>query len=98
MYLFSKFGERKNWMGDIDLRLISDDDMDSVIKPLKDAYEEYEQLNYLQYEFMENHEKIGDKVYRVTYSDGTVMTVDYIACRYTIEKDGMSRSIELKAQ
>ena len=98
MYLFSKFGERKNWMGDLDLRLISDDDMDSVIKPLKDAYEEYEQLNYLQYEFMENHEKIGDKVYRVTYSDGTVMTVDYINCRYTVEKDGISRTVEFKKQ
>ena len=94
MYLFSKFGESKNWMGDIDLRLVADEDMDGVIKALRDAYEEYQQLKYLQYEFMENHEKIGDDLYKVTYSDGTVITVDYIGCRYTVQKDGVSRTVK----
>ena len=94
MYLFSKFGERKNWMGDIDLRLVSEDDLDGVIKALRDAYEEYQQLKYLQYEFMENHEKIGDDLYKLTYSDGTVITVDYIGCCYTVQKDGVSRTVK----
>jgi hypothetical protein len=94
MYLFSKFGERKNWMGDIDLRLVSEDDLEGVIKALLEAYEEYQQLKYLQYEFMENHEKIGDDLYKVTYSDGTVITVDYIGCRYTVQKDGVSRTVK----
>lgn len=94
MYLFSKFGEGKNWMGDIDLRLVSDADMDAVIKELRDADAEYQKLKYLQYEFMENHEKIGEGVYRVVYSDGTVITVDYPGCRYTVEKDGASRTVE----
>ena len=94
MYLFSKFGERKNWMGDIDLRLVSEDDLEGVIKALLEAYEEYQQLKYLQYEFMENHEKIGDDLYKVTYSDGTVITVDYIGCRYTVQKNGVSRTVK----
>ena len=98
MYLFSKFGEFKNWMGDIDLRLVADEDMDGVIKALRDAYEEFQQLKHLQYEFMENHEKIGDEIYRVTYSDGTVITVDYPGCRYTVEKDGNIRTVEVAAK
>ena len=94
MYLFSKFGERKNWMGDIDLRLVSEDDLEGVIKALLEAYEEYQQLKYLQYEFMENHEKIDDDLYKVTYSDGTVINVDYIDCCYTVQKDGVSRTVK----
>jgi len=43
---------------------------------------------------MENHEKIGDDLYKVTYSDGTVITVDYIGCRYTVQKDGVSRTVK----
>ena len=45
-------------------------------------------------QFMENHEKIGDDLYKVTYSDGTVITVDYIGCRYTVQKDGVSRTVK----
>ena len=86
MYLFSKFGEKKNWMGDIDLRLVSDEDMDGVVKALRDADEEYRTLKHLQYEFMDKHEKIGEDVYRVTYSDGAVITVNYREGGYTVEK------------
>ncbi len=86
MYLFSKFGERKNWMGDIDLRLVDDNDMDSVISALKEAYDEYQPMKYLQYEFMDRHEKLSDGVYAVTYSDGSVITVDYNKKTYTLKK------------
>lgn len=98
MYLFSKFGDRKNWMGDIDLRLLSDEDMDGVIKALREADDEHQQLKHLQYEFMENHEKLSEGVFRVTYSDRTVITVDYPGCRYTVEKDGASRTVEFGVQ
>ena len=73
-------------MGDIDLRLVSDEDMDGVVKALRDADEEYRTLKHLQYEFMDKHEKIGEDVYRVTYSDGTVITVNYHEGGYTVEK------------
>lgn len=73
-------------MGDIDLWLVSDEDMDGVVKALRDADEEYRTLKHLQYEFMDKHEKVGEDVYRVTYSDGTVITVNYREGGYTVEK------------
>jgi len=93
MYLFSKFGDDKNWMGDIDLRLVDDNDMDGVVAALKAAHDEYLPLKYLQYEFMDNHEKLSDGVYRTTYSDGTAVTVDYNRKEYTVEKNGESRTV-----
>ena len=44
-----------------------------------------ETMDYL-YEFMENHEKLSDTLYRTTYSDGTTVTVDYDALSYTVKK------------
>ena len=35
---------------------------------------------------MENHEKIADNVYQITYSDGSVVTVDYNEMKYTLKK------------
>ena len=53
---------------------------------IKVAYDEYEKYKHLQYEFMENHEKLAEGVYRTTYSDGTVFTVDYNRETYTVTK------------
>lgn len=77
MYLYSKFGENKNWMGDIDLAFETEDELDACVKAVKEAYDEYELLKHLQYEFMDNHEKLAEGVYRTTYSDGTQIVVDY---------------------
>ncbi len=86
MYFYSKFGDNHNWMGDLDLHCGSDEEIDAAVDAIKAAYDEYEKLKYLQYEFMENHEKLGEGLYRVTYSDGTVITVDYGKGNYTVEK------------
>lgn len=86
MYFNSKFGERQNWMGDDDLHCRNDEDIDMATDALKRAYDEYVPLRYLQYEFMDNHEKLSEGVYRTTYSDGTVITVDYNNESYKVEK------------
>lgn len=86
MYFYSKFGENHNWMGDQDLHCGSDEEIDAAVDAIKTAYDEYEQLKYLQYEFMEKHEKLSKDRYRVTYSDGTVITVDYAKGNYTVQK------------
>lgn len=86
LYINSKFGATLNWMGDDDLLSRDDADLDRDVAALKDAYDEYEALKYLQYEFMENHEKIAENVYRTTYSDGSVITVDYNQEVYHISK------------
>lgn len=55
---------------------------------IKKAYDEYEKYKYLQYEFMENHEKLAEGVYRSTFSDGTTVTVNYNDETYSVVKDG----------
>lgn len=85
MYFFSKFGEEKNWMGDIDLVCDTDEEIAKCVEALKRAEEEYKPLMHLQYEFMEEHKKTGDGVYEITYSDGTVITVDYNNMKYDIK-------------
>lgn len=86
LYFNSKFGEDRNWMGDLDLHCSDDAEIERSVNAIKTAYDEYEQLKHLQYEFMEAHEKVSDGVYRTTYSDGTVITVDYNKEAYTVEK------------
>jgi hypothetical protein len=86
LYINSKFGEDRNWMGDLDLHCNSDEEIEKSAEAVKKAFDEYEQLKHLQYEFMENHEKVADGVFKVTYSDGTVITVDYNVGSYTITK------------
>ena len=84
MYLYSKFGEKKNWMGDIDLTFETDEELDRCVRALKAAEREFDMLQYLQYEFMDNHEKLGDGIYRTTYSDGTQVIVDYNRGSYEV--------------
>ncbi len=86
MYFNSKFGADRNWMGDLDLHCGNEKQIDIATDALKKAYDEYETLKSLQFEFMENHEKLSEGVYRTTYSDGTVITVDYNTEKYTISK------------
>jgi len=96
LYINSKFGPARNWMGDLDLYSNTDEDIAVSAAAIKKAEEEYEPLKYLQYEFMENHEKLSDTVYRTTYSDGTTVVVDYENNSYTVNKpDGtvISRTV-----
>lgn len=86
MYFYSKFGDLHNWMGDDDLHCSTDAEIDSATDAIKKAYDEYEALKHLQYEFMDNHEKLGEGIYRTTFSDGTAITVDYNSETYSIAK------------
>ena len=86
LYINSKFGPNRNWMGDMDLFSDSDENIEKSVTALKAAYDEFAPLQYLQYEFMDNHEKLSDTRYRTTYSDGTTVTVDYDALSYVVQK------------
>lgn len=85
MYINSLFCGR-DWMGAVDLVSTSDEEIERAAQAIKTVADEYDALKYLQFEFMENHEKLEDGVYRVTYSDGTAITVDYNEGRYTVKK------------
>lgn len=86
MYFHSKFGNDRNWMGDIDLHGDNEETIDQAIEWIKLAADEYEQNKYLQYEFMDNHEKLAENVYRSTFSDGTTVTVDYNTMTHEIKR------------
>ena len=53
----------------------------------KKAYDNIKAYSYLQYEMIEHHEKLSENVFQTTYSDGTVVTVDYSTNNYTVEKE-----------
>jgi hypothetical protein len=44
---------------------------------VKRTADEYSRLSHLQNEFIENYTEIAPMVYRVEYSDNTVITVNY---------------------
>lgn len=79
-------GSCGNWMGTQDLLCETDKQLEDSIAVIKNMYDEYCALRNLQYEIMVKHEKIGDGIYRIGYSDGTEITVDYIQKTYKVEK------------
>ncbi len=88
-YINSKYvgeGSCGNWMGEIDLLCATDEQLNDSVKVLKRMYDEYMALQHLAYELMLKHEKISDGVYAVTYSDNTVITVDYNKNTYEVTK------------
>ncbi len=87
-YFYSVFTNNGfNWMGNDDARCTTDEQLKNSVAKVKEGYEEYKKLLHLQTEFMESHEKILDNVFRIMYSDGTVITVDYNKETYTVSKN-----------
>lgn len=86
-YFYSKFMNNKdNWMGEIDCRCRDDEELKDSVSKIKKGYDIYSELNFLQTEFMDKHEKIEDGVYRTTYSDGSTVTVNYNTNTYKLER------------
>lgn len=85
-YYYSDF--RGDWRerADKDLVCNTDEQLKKSVLQLKSGYELNDILAPLQCEFMESHCKIRDGVYRVTYSNGTKITVDYNIGDYNIER------------
>jgi len=75
-----------NGFGEIDLLCATDEDLKASVNALKQMYDEYKALKHLSYELMIKHEKLSDGVYAVTYSDHTVITVDYNKNTYEVTK------------
>lgn len=91
LYYYSKFvteneGALNNWMGDSDFICDTDEDLALSADRAATLYREYKEMAYLQSLFMEKHEKLVEGVYAVTYSDGSVVTVDYNAGTVTLTK------------
>ena len=79
-YYYSKFitnAHNVDWLGKEDLECGTEEDLRASVAYIKEAYEEYKTRQNLQYEFMIDHRETAPGVYEVTYSDGTVVQVDY---------------------
>ena len=77
-YFYSKFkSDGKNWMGDADLHCATDSERAESIAKIKEGWDVYAKLSHLQYEFMENHERIAEGVFRTTWSNGESIIVNY---------------------
>jgi len=51
-------------------------------------YESFDRLAGIYHQRILDHEKIADGVFATTYEDGTKVTVDYLAKRFSIEEGG----------
>ena len=79
-------GSETNWMGDIDFVNDTKEHLLYGVERAAKQYNDYKKLRYLQYEFMQEHKEIAPGVYAVTYSDGSVVTVDYNNGIYNLKK------------
>lgn len=83
-YYYWKF--RNDWEKEQDnLILTTEEDMDRSVDYILDGAKLFEELSYLQTQFMNSHEKISNGVYKTTYSNGTEIIVDYNKGEYRVE-------------
>lgn len=71
--------DSQNWIGSAtrDLFCGTDVELDASVKAIKQGYDYLQQYGYIQYLTMDDHCKLADKVYRTTFSDGTVTICNY---------------------
>ncbi len=93
LYYYSKFVTDQNdkglpnWMGNSDFIMDTDEELALSADRAAELYHEYGKIKYLQNHFMDKHERVSDAVTRITYSDGSVVTVDYENETVTVEKE-----------
>lgn len=77
-YFHSKFRDAgTHWMGDDDLSSATDDDLVRSVAAVKRGFDEFETLRRLQWEFMESHGPVADRVFKTAFSDGTSIVCNY---------------------
>ena len=86
-YFYSAFVDnpKKNWMGNADITYKDRADLEKSVAAIKQGYDLFKQWKHLQFETMEQHDKLAEGVYCSTYSDGTRVVVNYNKEPYTFE-------------
>ena len=79
VYYYSRFvgGERKNWMGDADMRFATEAELKDSVMRLKAYLDANAPFADRQMHTMERHDKLANGVYSTTYSDGKRVLVNY---------------------
>ena len=67
----------RNWMGDVDLRCQTQEELKQSGDALKRAWDEYNKLKQLQLEFMDSHEEIAKDVFITRWSNGDEIVSNY---------------------
>ncbi|MDD5502394.1 MAG: DUF5696 domain-containing protein [Candidatus Thermoplasmatota archaeon] len=62
--------------------------------PVKKAYDEYQPLKYLQYEFMDFHGEIAPGVFLTKYSDGSRIVTNYTQKAYNYNGRGIVKPMD----
>ncbi len=89
-YFYSKFHPNFDWVDMPDMRCKTDEERVASVAMMKEIYDVFKSCAYLQRELMIEHEFLeGDKV-KVTYSDGSIMIVDYEKLCMKLFKDGVT--------
>lgn len=76
---------KKNWMGNADLTYKDKADLERSVAAIKRGYDAFKEWEYLQFETMEQHDKLANGVYCSTYSDGSRVVVNYTKEPYMFE-------------
>ena len=85
-YVHSRFQTKPNAsMGARDLRADTEDELAFSVECIRRGAEEYARRSDLQFAFMDRHEKLDDGIFRVTYSNGAKVYVNYGGCPRTID-------------
>lgn len=87
-YFYSKFMTNSNltdWLGKEDLGCGTDEELREAVKNIRIAYEEYKQTRYLQQKFITEH-SYKNGIAKISYSDGSVIEVDYNTGIYKRER------------
>ena len=88
-YFYSQFrADRAHWMGMTDLRSGDEEELAASVAKIKEGCDMWKPFAHLQYEFIENHERLAEKVFRTTWSDGTRLIVNYGDAPF--ETDGLT--------
>jgi len=68
---------KTNWMGKEDLVSATDDELRAGVAAIKRAYDEYEKLSDLQFEFMDDHHVLAPNVTETVYGNGARVIVNH---------------------
>ncbi len=87
MYYYAKFvSDGTDWIGTGDLKCSTNEEIEYSASKAKETVDAYNEIKYLQYEFMEEHKETESNVFEIKYSDGSIVTVDYNNKTYTLQR------------
>ncbi|MDA3923095.1 MAG: DUF5696 domain-containing protein [Kiritimatiellae bacterium] len=77
-YFYSNYRDNGHaWMGKEDITCENKKALRASVAKIKEGYDEFNTLAYLQTEFMDRHEPVAKDVYRTVYSNGAEMIFNY---------------------